>query len=102
MSDKIDTLKHEHPYLTEYFLNALLEEKHQTENIKIIEEFKLVDIAKLSSLTDQKGNTLLHLAAINKHEDLMGLLINKGFNTTIKNQEGFTAQHYSPIPRSLI
>jgi hypothetical protein len=53
------------------------------------------------NIKDENGDTLLHLAAYNKNEELTKLLLEKGANPNIKDKDGNTPLHDAVIQEKL-
>jgi ankyrin repeat protein/predicted aspartyl protease len=65
-----------------------------------VAKFLLSEGAKIDS-TDATGMTALMLAAQNRHEAVVGLLLGAGANATVRSREGKTAVEYASDPYTL-
>lgn len=82
----------------------MLNTTYKTLYLELGKDIKTIDLALAAELLkalpheelnkqDQAGETLLHLAARKGHNQLLGLLLERGASDAIKNQQGCTPLH---------
>lgn len=76
-------------------LNHSLQTATRQGQVKVVDLIINLLIKKGININTQndKGNTLLHIAAFNAHVDVLKLLIEKGADTNLKNKKGNTPLH---------
>ena len=74
----------------ETFLSYALKRKN-SEIAELILTSPILDI----SYQDENGNSYLHLAVINRLENIVRILIQKGININMQNKDGNTALHFA-------
>ena len=74
----------------ETFLSYALKRKN-SEIAELILTSPILDV----SYQDEKGNSYLHLAVINRLEKIVRILIQKGININMQNKDGNTALHFA-------
>lgn len=75
---------------SETFLSYALKRKN-SDIAELILTSPILDI----SYQDKDGNSYLHLAVINRLENIVRILINKGININMQNNDGNTALHFA-------
>ena len=74
----------------ETFLSYALKRKN-SEIAELILTSPILDV----SYQDENGNSYLHLAVINRLENIVRILIQKGINVNMQNKDGNTALHFA-------
>jgi ankyrin repeat protein len=78
--------------LEKRFLRAVA--SNQSNRLKdLMQRFTLTREA-LNGIKDKKGNTMLHIAVINKNQHMIRLLGERGIDLNSKNKDGNTPLHY--------